>query len=218
MHLISTWTYPLPIYVWHTCILSPHGYIHHHHVGMVCMHLISSWTSPLPSCRYGMHASYLHMDIPTTITYLWYACNLSPHGYTHYHHVCMVRRHLISTWTYPLPSCMYGMHASYLHMDIPTTIMYVRHACILSPHGHTHYHHVCMVNMHHISTWTYIPPSCMWGMHASFVHMDIPTTIMYVWYACILSPHGHTHYHHVYMYGIHAAYLHMDIPTTIVYV
>ena len=166
------------MYVWHACILSPHGHTYHHHVCMVCMHLITTWTYPLPSCMCGM-------------------------------------MHHISTYTYPPPSCMYGMHASYHHMDIPTTIIYVWHsciylhmdiptpimyvwqACILSPHGHTHYHHVCVACLHLISTWTYLPPSCMYGMHASLLHMDIPTTLC--------------------MYGMHASYLHMDIPTTIMY-
>ena len=128
---------------------------------------------------YGMHASYLHMDISTTIMYVWHACILFPHGHTHYHHVCMVCMHLITTSIYPLPSCMHDMHASYLHINIPTTIMHVWHARILSQHGHTHYHHVCMACMHLISTWTYALPSCMYGIHASYHHMDIPTTIMY---------------------------------------
>ena len=128
------------------------------------MNLISTWTYPLPSCRYGMHASYLHMDIPTTIRYLWYACILSPHGQSHHHHV-------------------YGMHASYLHMDIPTTIMYLWFACILSLHGHTHYPHVCKKCVHLISTWTSPPPSRMYGIHAAYLHMDIPTIIMYVRHA-----------------------------------
>ena len=122
-----------------------------HHVCIACMYLITSWTFLLPSCMCGMRASYLHMDIPTTIMYVWQACIL----HTHYHHVCM--------------------------------------ACILSPHGHSYYHHVCMACMHLISTWTHLLPSCMYGMHASYLHMDIHTTIMYVWHACILSPHGHIH-------------------------
>ena len=142
---------------------------------MACKHLISTWIYSLPSCMYDMHASYLHMDILTTIMCVWHACILFPQGHTHYHHVlistckphvCMACMHLISTWT------------------IPTTIMYVWHACILSPHGHTHYHHVCKVCMHLISTWTYSLPSCMYGMH-------------------ILSPQGHTHYHHVCMVCMH---------------
>ena len=156
------------MYVWHACILFSQGHTHYHHVCMVCMHLISTWIYSLPSCVYGMHASYFHKDIPTTIM-----------------KTCM---HLISTWIYPQPSCMYGMHASYFHMDIPTTIMYVWYACILTPHGYTHYHHVCKV------------------CNASYLHMDIlptTTTMMYVWHACILSPQGHTHYHHVCMVCMH---------------
>ena len=171
--------------------------------------MISTWTYPLPSSLYGMHASYLHMDTPTTIMYIWHACILSPHGHNHDHHVCMACVHLISSWTYP-PS-----------------IMYVSHACILSPHGHPHYHHVCIACMHRISTWTYQLPSYMYGMHASYLLMDMPTTIMCVRHACTLSPHGYTDYHHVSMacmhhisaciyplpscmYGMHASYLHMD--------
>ena len=136
---------------------------------MACMHLISTWTYPLPSCMYGMHASYLLMDIPTTTMYIRYACILSPHA-SNLHMdipptpICMAYMHLISRWTYPLPSYIYGMHASYLLIDIPTTIMYVWYACILSPHGHTYYHHVREACMHLISTWTYSPPSCRYGM------------------------------------------------------
>ena len=107
------------------------------------MHLITTWAHPLPSCMLGMHASYYHMGIPTTIMYIGHACILSPHGHTRYHHVCKACMPLITTWAHPLPSCMLGMHASYYHMGIPTTIMYMGHACILSPHGHIHYHHVC---------------------------------------------------------------------------
>ena len=154
------------MYAWHACILSPHGHTHYHHVCMACMHLISTWTYTLPSCMYGMHASYLRMDIPTTIMYVWHAWILPPHGHTHFHHVC-------------------------------------RHACILSPHEHTYYHHVCMTCMHLISTWTNPLPSCMYDMHASYLLMNIPTTIMYVWHACILSPHEHAHYHHVCMACLH---------------
>ena len=134
---------------------------------------ISAYIAALPIMYVSIHASYFHMDIPTTLMYVWHAGILSPQGHTHYHHVCMSCMHLISTWTYPLPSCIYGihvsylhmdiptsiiyiyvMHASYLHMDIPNTIMYLWHPCILSPHGHTHYNHVCMACMHLISTWT----------------------------------------------------------------
>ena len=173
------------MYVRHPCILFPHLHTHHHHISMAYMHIISSWTYPLqscmycihiistliyplPSCMYGMLASYLHMDISTTIIYVRHAC-----------------MQLISTWTYPPPSCMYGMHASYLHMDIPTTIMYVWHACILSPHGHTHHHHVCMACTHLISTWRHPLPPSMYDMHAYDLHMDIPITTMYVYHACI---------------------------------
>ena len=156
------------MYVWHACILSPHGHTHYHHVCMTCMHLISTWTYPLPTCMYGMHASYHHMDIPTTIVYVWHACILSPHEHTHYHHVCM--------------ACMR----------------------ITSPHGHTHYHHVYMACMHLISTCTNLPPSCMYDMHASYLYMNIPTTIMYVRYvSCILSLHGHNNYYHVCKVCVH---------------
>ena len=50
--------------------------------------------------------------------------------------------HLITTWTYSLPSCLLAMSASYLHMDIPTTIKFVRHMFILSLQRHTLSHHV----------------------------------------------------------------------------
>ena len=53
------------------------------------------------------------------------------------HHVFKTRMNHITTWTYPLPSYMYGLHASYHHMDLPTTIMCIRHGQILSLHGHT---------------------------------------------------------------------------------
>ena len=104
-----------------------------------------------------------------SLLYEKHACILSPYGYTSNHHVCKSCMHLIYTWTYSLPSCMYGMGAFYLHMDIPTIIMYIWHAC----------------------------------NRASYLNVDLPTTIIHVRHACILSPHGQNYYHHISMTCMH---------------
>ena len=126
-----------------------------------------------------MHASYLHMDIPTTIMCIRHGHILHHmhlimcirHGHMdipHYHHVCKVCVHLI------------------IHMDIPIPVMCIRHGhASYHLHGHTYYYHVYK--------------ACVTSYH----HMDTPTTIMCIRHGHILSSHGHTYYHHVYKAWAH---------------
>ena len=118
------------------------------------------------------------------------------------------RAKYLMVWFVHYPSCMYDMHASYLHMDIPIPTRFewhtymlslhmdipaTHHACMayihgISPHGHTR-HPSCLYGIYtwYLSTWTYpLPIMLVWHIYMVSLHIDIPATH----HACMAYIHG----------------------------
>ena len=105
-HLITTWTYPLPV----VCYIYIHLIITWTYplpgVCYIYIHLIITWTYPLP----GMCYKYIHLIITWTYP-LPGVCYIYIHLIITWTYplpgVCYIYIHLITTWTYPLPGVCY---------------------------------------------------------------------------------------------------------------